>query len=214
MLSLLAACAIAAAPPGADTTLAKIPMPEGGQEVAVLAGGCFWCLESDMDKLMGVVSTTSGYTAGKVVNPTYEQVGGGDTGHTEAVWVVYDPSIVSYAQVVDFFLHHIDPTDAGGQFCDRGTQYRTGIYPRDAKQEAAAKAAIEQLDASKVLLTKVATEVVAGQQFYSAENYHQDYYRANPTHYQRYRQGCGRDDKVAKIWARANASPAPATPGH
>lgn len=210
MLSLLAACAFAVAPPGADTTPAKIPMPQGGQEVAVLAGGCFWCLESDMDKLLGVVSTTSGYTGGTVVNPTYEQVGAGDTGHAEAVWVVYDPTIVTYAKVVDFFLHHVDPTDAGGQFCDRGSQYRTGIYPRDAAQEEVAKAAIAALDASKVLLTKVATEVKPGQQFYAAEVYHQDYYRANPTGYQRYRQGCGRDDKVAKIWARANGvAPAP-----
>jgi methionine-S-sulfoxide reductase len=210
MLALLAACALAGAPPGADTTIAKIPMPTGGQEVAVLAGGCFWCLESDMDKLMGVVSTTSGYVGGSVVNPTYEQVGAGDTGHTEAVWVVFDPAIVTYPQVLDWFLHHIDPTDAGGQFCDRGSQYRPGVYPRDAKQEEAAKAAITALDASKVLLTKVAAEVKPGQQFYAAEAYHQDYYRANPTHYLRYRQGCGRDDKVAKIWARANAAaPAP-----
>jgi peptide-methionine (S)-S-oxide reductase len=210
MLTLLTACALAGAPPGADTSIAKIPMPAGGQEVAVLAGGCFWCLESDMDKLLGVVSTTSGYTGGSVVNPTYEQVGNGDTGHTEAVWVVYDPAIVTYGQVLDYFLHHIDPTDAAGQFCDRGTQYRPGIYPRDAKQEAAAKAAVEALEASKVLLTKVATEVKPGQQFYGAEVYHQDFSRSNPTHYQRYRAGCGRDDKVAKIWARANgAAPVP-----
>jgi methionine-S-sulfoxide reductase len=208
MLALLAACALAGAPPGADATLAKIPLPVGSQEVAVLAGGCFWCLESDMDKLLGVISTTSGYVGGTVVNPTYEQVGTGQTGHTEAVWVVFDPSITTYGQVVDWFLRHIDPTDPGGQFCDRGSQYRTGIYPRDAKQEEAAKGAIAAIDAAKVLPAKVVTEVVAGQQFFAAEAYHQDYYRANPTHYQRYRQGCGRDDKVAKIWARAHA-PAP-----
>ncbi len=197
------ACVSSAAPPGADTTLAAVPAPEPGQEVAVLAGGCFWCLESDMDKLLGVVSTTSGFAGGKSEHPTYDQVGRGGTGHIEAVYVVYDPQIVTYLQVLDWFWHHVDPTDPGGQFCDRGEQYTTAIFPQTDGQLAAANASKEALVASGVLPGKVATTIVAGQKFWPAETYHQDYSRKNPGHYLSYRQGCGRDDKVAKIWAKA-----------
>lgn len=203
------ACTSVAAPPGADTTLATVPAPAAGQEVAVLAGGCFWCLESDMDKLLGVVSTTSGFAGGKSEHPTYDQVGRGGTGHIEAVYVVYDPQIVTYLQVLDWFWKHVDPTDPGGQFCDRGEQYTTAIFPQTDGQLTAANASKQALEASGVLPAKVATTVVAGQRFWPAENYHQDFSRKDPGRYQSYRQGCGRDDKVAKIWAKARqATPA------
>lgn len=199
---LFACASFGAAPPGADVTPATVPTVEKNQEVAVLAGGCFWCLEADMDKLMGVISTTSGFAGGPEQNPTYEQVSQGDTGHTESVFVVYDPQIVTYLQVLDWYWHHVDPTDAGGQFCDRGKQYRTAIFPQNDGQLAAAKASLQAITDSGVLPGPIVTEVVAGQTFWPAEKYHQDFARTDPTHYQRYRTGCGRDDKVAKVWTK------------
>ncbi|MCA9489278.1 MAG: peptide-methionine (S)-S-oxide reductase MsrA [Myxococcales bacterium] len=208
-LGLFACISSAAPPPGADVTPAVVPTPEKDQEVAVLAGGCFWCLEADMDKLMGVVSTTSGFAGGPEEHPTYEQVAHGDTGHTEAVYVVYDPQIVTYLQVLDWYWHHIDPTDAGGQFCDRGKQYRTAIFPQNDGQLAAAKASLQTVTDSAVLSGAVVTEIVGGQTFWPAEKYHQDYSQTNAMHYQRYRTGCGRDDKVAKVWAKMLRQPQP-----
>lgn len=185
-----------------DETPAAVPVPTAGQAVAVLAGGCFWCLESDLDHLPGIVATTSGYIAGKADKPTYYQVGAGGTGHTEAVHVVYDTSKLTYDQVLDFFWHHIDPTDAGGQFCDRGDQYRPGIYPVDPAQLAAAEKSRAALEASKALPAPLATEIKSGQTFWPAETYHQDYWKKEPESYQRYRTGCGRDARVAKLWGK------------
>jgi methionine-S-sulfoxide reductase len=209
MLPFLLATACAA-PPGADTRIAPVPLPKPGQEAALFAGGCFWCLEADMDKLLGVVSTTSGFAGGTDPNPTYDTVGHvklapGEVSHTEAVWVVYDPSIVTYAKVLDWFLKHVDPTDAGGQFCDRGEQYRPAIFPQNDGQAGLAQNAVAALDASAILPAKVALQVVPGQTFHAAENYHQDFAVRNQAHYQAYRAGCGRDDKVAKVWAKALA---------
>lgn len=216
LLALLApACAGGGAAP-ADTTPATpasdaaapnpnapapIPDAQPGQAVAVLAGGCFWCLEADFDKLNGVVHTTSGYAGGATDNPTYREIGTGSTGHAEVVRVVYDAGVLSYDDVVDYFLRHIDPTDGDGQFCDRGNQYRSAIFPVDDTQRVTAQAAIDALSASGVLPGPVATKVEPTATFTAAENYHQDYTTKNPTRYYSYRMGCGRDAKVAKVWA-------------
>jgi peptide-methionine (S)-S-oxide reductase len=159
-----------------------------------------------MDKLLGVIATTSGFAGGKTQNPTYDQVGHHDTGHLEVVHVIYDPQIVTYGQVLDWFLHHVDPTDGGGQFCDRGEQYSTAIFPQDASQAAIAKQVLDAVTASAVLPAPVQTKILEGHRFWPAEVYHQDFSRKNPQHYLSYRQGCGRDDKVAKIWAKARGT--------
>lgn len=196
--SLWFACAASVAPAGlSEDAPAPIPAPAAGQEVAVLAGGCFWCLESDLDHVEGVIATTSGYAGGNIANPGYHLVGAGVTGHAEVVHVVFDPAKLPYEELLDFFFHHIDPTDAGGQFCDRGSQYRSAVFAQDDAQLAVAtrvKAAVEQK------LGPIATEVVVEPTFYAAENYHQDFWRTNPTRYQSYRQGCGRDARVAQVW--------------
>jgi len=203
MIALTLIAAACAGTPTHDTTMAPVPAAAPGQEVAVLAGGCFWCLEADLDKLPGVISTTSGYAGGGKVAPTYEEVGRGATGHAESVRVVFDPKVVSYDALLDYFWHHVDPTDAGGQFCDRGNQYRTGIYPVDAAQQATAEASKKELQASGVLPGPVVTEVTGGQTFYPAEVYHQDFHDTTPGRYQSYRMGCGRDRRVAEVWAKA-----------
>jgi peptide-methionine (S)-S-oxide reductase len=170
------------------------------QAVAVFAGGCFWCSESDFDKLPGVLSTTSGYTGGKLLNPTYKQVSAGGTGHIEALRVVYDPSKVSYAKLVSHLFQTIDPLDGGGQFCDRGDHYRAAIFaanPAEQRIAAAAKAR-----AAAVLKKPVATLILPAAKFYPAEDYHQDYYKKNPVKYKYYRTSCGRDAQVKKVWGR------------
>ncbi len=166
---------------------------------AVFAGGCFWCLEADFDKLPGVIATESGYTAGKTPNPTYQQVSAGGTGHTEAVRVSYDPAKVSYQQLVDYFWRHIDPTVKDRQFCDVGAQYRSGIYwQNEAERKIATAGRDALLKSGKV--KRVLTEIAAASAFYPAEEYHQDYYTKNPIRYAYYRNGCGRDARVQEIW--------------
>ena len=190
------------------------PKPSGSQSVhadaelsrAVFAGGCFWCVESDFDKVEGVVRTTSGYTGGRVDHPTYKQVTRGGTGHYEAVEVVYDPDVVSYDYLVDYFFRHVDPTDAGGQFCDRGDSYRTAVFAADDAQEEAAKAEIEMIEASGVLAAPIVTPVLKLDAFWPAEAYHQDYYTKNPLRYRFYRTSCGRDKRVAQVWSELKAS--------
>jgi len=179
-----------------EAAVAKNDPP--GTEVAIVAGGCFWCIESDLEKLEGVVSVTSGYTGGPEVGPTYEQVSDHKTGHTEAVRVVFDPKKVSYEKVIDFFFRHIDPTQANGQFCDHGPQYRSGVFFLDATQKAAAekvKAAI-----APSLRARVVTEITAAGPFWIAEAYHQDFYKKSPERYQSYRRGCGRDARVQQLF--------------
>ena len=166
---------------------------------AIFAGGCFWCIEADFEKLPGVFGAQSGYTGGKTLNPTYKTIGGGDTGHTEAVRITYDPSKVTYATLLEFFWRHIDPTVKDQQFCDVGNQYRSAIYYDNEDQRAvieASKAAI--LKAGKVKV--IHTEIAKATTFYVAEDYHQDYYKKNPVRYNYYRNGCGRDARVAQIW--------------
>jgi peptide-methionine (S)-S-oxide reductase len=210
LLALLAiGCADAAprssAPPPSADDHAPAPIPPLGpdQAEAILAGGCFWCLESDFDKLEGVLHTTSGYAGGHTPDPTYARIGRGDTGHAEVVRVVYDTRKLDYAQVIDWFLRHVDPTDAGGQFCDRGSQYRSAIFPVDEAQRAVAQKALDDLSASGVLPGPVATRVEPTAPFTAAENYHQDFHDTNPARYYPYRLGCGRDARVAAVWAAA-----------
>ncbi len=167
---------------------------------ATFAGGCFWCVESDFDKLDGVISTTSGYTGGTVANPSYEQVSGKRTGHAEAVQVVYDPRKLSYERLLEHYWHNIDPTVKDQQFCDHGSPYRTVIFAHDAAQLKAAEASRAALEKNKPFTQPIVTEIVMAGPFYAAEEYHQDYYRKNPIRYQYYRSGCGRDARLKEIW--------------
>jgi peptide-methionine (S)-S-oxide reductase len=167
-------------------------------ETAIFAGGCFWCVESDFDHVPGVLRTTSGYTGGHLANPTYGQVSHGGTGHYESVRVTYDPSRVSYEQLLTVFWHSVDPTDAGGQFCDRGASYRTAVFARGAAQRQAAQASKQA--AQKELGRKIVTPIVNAGPFYPAEEYHQNYYKKNPLKYRYYRWSCGRNARVREVW--------------
>lgn len=188
---LLGATLMAAEPPASDKTT-----------TAVFAGGCFWCMEPPYDELAGVVTTTSGYTGGRKLNPTYQEVSAGGTGHFEAVQIAYDPAKVSYEKLLEVFWRNVDPLDGGGQFCDRGDSYKTAIFYRNEEQKRLAeqsKAAIEQR-----LGRKVATEILPAATFYAAEDYHQDYYKKNPIRYKYYRYSCGRDQRLEKLWGAEN----------
>ena len=167
---------------------------------ALFAGGCFWCMEPPFDKVDGVVATVSGYTGGPEANPKYKQVASGLTGHTEAVLIVYDPSKVDYGQLVEVFWKTHDPTDTGGQFVDRGPQYRPGIYPYDAAQKETATKSRDALDASGRFSKPVALEIKDATTFWPAEEYHQDFYKKDPNHYKRYRSGSGRDQFIDRVW--------------
>ncbi len=177
-----------------------------GTEKAVFAGGCFWCMEAPFAKIDGVTDVTVGYAGGKKVNPTYEEVSSGETGHAEAVQVTYDPAKVSYDKLLDAFWMSMDPTDAGGQFYDRGTQYRTAIFYTSEEQKKTALASKEKLDKSGKLKAKIVTEVTAASKFYPAEDYHQHYYQKNPIRYGYYRSHSGRDQFIEKIWGKAAAA--------
>ncbi|WP_279481201.1 peptide-methionine (S)-S-oxide reductase MsrA [Aureimonas sp. SK2] len=165
---------------------------------AILAGGCFWSMETDLDRVPGVTETISGYTGGHLKNPTYQDVITETTGHYEAVKVTYDPAKISYDQLLQAYWHSIDPTDAGGQFCDRGDSYRTAVFAMNDAQRKAADASKSAVQ--KELGRTVATAVLPAAQFYPAEDYHQDYAQKNPGHYKRYRIGCGRDAAVKAVW--------------
>ncbi len=167
---------------------------------ATFAGGCFWCVEADFDKLPGVLSTTSGYIGGNVANPTYQQVSAHTTGHAEAVEIVYDPAKVSYEQLLAHYWRNIDPTTKDRQFCDAGTPYRSAIFTHGEPQLAAARASLAALEKSKPFKEPIVTQIVAASTFYAAEAYHQDYYKKNPVRYKYYRSGCGRDARLAQLW--------------
>ncbi len=169
------------------------------QVEAIFAGGCFWCVEADFEKLQGVIEAVSGYTGGHVKNPSYKQVSHGGTGHYEAVKIIYDPSKISYEKLLDYYWRHIDPTDAGGQFCDRGHSYKTAIFATP-KQLKIAQNSKQKLQDSHVLKQKVVTKILPASKFYEAEKYHQDYYKKNPLRYTYYRKSCGRDKRIAKVW--------------
>jgi peptide-methionine (S)-S-oxide reductase len=169
-------------------------------ESATFAGGCFWCMEAPFDKLPGVISVTSGYTGGRLKNPTYEQVSSGGTGHAEAVQVVFDPAKTSYAKLLDVFWHNIDPTVRDRQFCDVGNQYRSGIFYHSEDQRRTALQSKGALDKSKPFREGIVTEITAAGDFYAAEEYHQKYYKKNPLRYKYYRNGCGRDRRLNELW--------------
>lgn len=171
-------------------------------EQATFAGGCFWCIEAPFDKLEGVVSAVSGYTGGEIRNPTYGQVSSGSTRHIEAVLVTYDPAVITYAQLLDVYWKQFDPTDAGGSFYDRGHQYSSAIFYHDETQKQLAEASKEALEKSGRFSAPIVTPIRPVEIFYTAEEYHQDYYRKNPAHYNRYRKGSGRDRFIEKTWGR------------
>jgi len=170
---------------------------------ATFAGGCFWCMEAPFDKLPGVIATTSGYTGGRVKNPTYEQVSAGRTGHAEVVQVLYDPAKIGYAQLLEVFWHNIDPLARDAQFCDRGSQYRSAIYYHDEEQKRLAEESKRALEASGRFKQPIVTEIAPAGEFYPAEAYHQDFYRTNPARYRQYRFGCGRDRRLKELWGEA-----------
>lgn len=175
----------------------------GQTAVAIFAGGCFWCTEADFDKVTGVLGTTSGYIGGKVENPTYYQVSAGTTGHTEAVEIRYDPAKVTYRQLVEKFWRTIDPLAKDRQFCDVGSQYRTGIFYRTEEERKIAEATKQQVEAQ--LKKKVETEISPATAFYAAEDYHQDFHLKNATKYKFYRWNCGRDQRLDELWGKAEA---------
>ena len=170
---------------------------------ATFAGGCFWCMEAPFDVLPGVISTTSGYIGGTKKNPTYQEVSSGRTGHAEAVQVVYDPKKISYDKLLEVFWRNIDPTVKDQQFCDVGSQYRTGIFYHDEVQKKAAEASKAVLQKSKPFKGDLLTEITAATEFTPAEDYHQDFYIKNPTRYKFYRAGCGRDSRLKELWGAA-----------
>jgi peptide methionine sulfoxide reductase msrA/msrB len=169
---------------------------------ATFAGGCFWCTESDFEKLPGVVKVISGYTGGNKENPTYGEVSSGTTGHVEAVQVYYDPAKITYEELLDYFWKHVDPTDAGGQFVDRGSQYRSVIFYHDEDQKRLAEKSKETLSKSGKFNKPIVTEILRFSKFYEAEDYHQDYYKTHSLKYKFYRYGSGRDQFLEKVWGK------------
>lgn len=203
-LLLVAGCSQAA------STTGKAAPADGaaaGTQKAIFAGGCFWCSESDFEKLPGVISAVSGYTGGHTKNVKYEDTHDGSTGHTEAVEVVFDPKTVTYAQLVDHFFMNHDPFNGDGQFCDGGNQYRPGIFYLDEAQKAAAITVRDTIQ--KRFDVPFRTEITQAGVFWLAEDYHQDYYKKNPLRYKLYRSRCGRDDRIGQIWQAAKPVPAP-----
>lgn len=174
----------------------------GGKNIekATFAGGCFWCMEPPFEKLDGVVEVISGYSGGHKANPTYEEVSSGITGHYEAIQITYDPEKVSYGQLLDTFWRNIDPTDAGGSFVDRGQQYGSAIFYHDEEQKRIAEESKKRLEESKAFDKPIVTKILKFVKFYSAEDYHQDYYKKNPIRYKFYRAGSGRDNFLKKVW--------------
>ena len=167
---------------------------------ATFAGGCFWCMEEAFEKVDGVSSVVSGYAGGTKANPTYKEVSSGGTGHTEAVEVIYDPGSVTYGELLEVFWRNIDPTDGSGQFCDKGSQYRSAIFYRDEEQKRLIEESRQSLEKSKPFDAAIVTEIVPASMFYPAEDYHQDYYKRNPIRYRYYKYGCGRAKRLEALW--------------
>ena len=171
-------------------------------EKATFAGGCFWCVEEALDKVEGVVSTTSGYIGGRTKNPTYEDVSAGGTGHAEAVEILYDPAKVAYAGILDVFWRNIDPTQPNAQFCDHGNQYRSAIFYHDETQKRLAAESKKALEKSKPFAGAIVTEIVPASEFYAAEEYHQNFYEKNQVRYKVYKYGCGRAQRLQELWGK------------
>ena len=170
-------------------------------ETAVLAGGCFWCLEHDLEHLPGVVEATSGYSGGHVDQPTYRQVSSETTGHQEVVEVRFDPARISYSTLLRSYWRNVDPLDGGGQFCDRGNSYRAAVFVENAEERAEVERQFQSIDAAGILPAPIVTQVRDEVAFYPAEKYHQNYYQKNPARYKLYRVGCGRDKRVKEVWS-------------
>jgi peptide-methionine (S)-S-oxide reductase len=185
---------------GGAAFIAAAAVARAETATAIFAGGCFWCMEKPFDVIDGVKSTTSGYIGGRVSNPTYEQVSEGTTGHAEAVKVEYDPQKVSYDTLLYVFWRNVDPLTPNAQFCDRGTQYRSAIFPVDEAQTAAAEASKAALESAKRFDKPIVTEIAKAGTFYPAEAYHQNYYRTNAVRYEFYRFNCGRDARLKQVW--------------
>jgi peptide methionine sulfoxide reductase msrA/msrB len=181
---------------------------ESSYPIATFAGGCFWCVESDFEKVDGVVKAISGYTGGDSPNPTYQEVSAGGTGHVEAVQVYYDPAIIPYKELLDVFWQHVDPTDSGGQFVDRGAQYRTAIFYHDEEQQRIAQTSKKELNDSGRFDKPVVTEIIEFSEFYKAEEYHQDYYKKSALRYKFYRYNSGRDQFLKRAWKDKGTQPA------
>ena len=194
----LAACSATA--PSAQTQNNTVEMSStASTDTAIFAGGCFWCVESDFEKLNGVIDVISGYTGGTTDKPTYKQVSYTETGHYEAGKVIFDPTKISYSELLEYYWVHIDPTDAYGQFCDKGSSYRSAIFARPDQLDAAKKSK-SIIEANKPFVEPIVTPILIAQTFYDAEDYHQDYYKKNPLRYKLYRSGCGRDGRVKELW--------------
>ncbi|MSR13993.1 MAG: peptide-methionine (S)-S-oxide reductase [Gammaproteobacteria bacterium] len=179
---------------------ATLPQPRADQQVATFAGGCFWCMEPPFDHLEGVSATTSGYISGRLKNPSYDQVSHEETGHAEAIQVLFDPDKVTYERLLEVFWRNIDPTALDYQFCDAGHQYRSAIFYHDAAQKAAAISSKQALEKDKPFAGGIVTEITAATEFYPTENYHQNYYLTNPVRYKFYRYNCGRDKRLNELW--------------
>ena len=189
LAKIMLACCIAVSPAALAAETAT----------AIFAGGCFWCIEADFEKLDGVIDVESGYIGGSTANPTYKQVSAGGTGHAEAVRVRYDPRRVGYEKLLDYFWRHIDPTVKDRQFCDIGSQYRSAIFYQNDAEKKLAQDSLRALEKSGKF-AHIYTEIVAAATFYPAEDYHQDYYKKNPVHYLFYRTSCGRNARVKSLW--------------
>ena len=184
----------------AISTLAATPQVSAEQQTMIAAGGCFWCVESDFEKLDGVIDVVSGYTGGHVANPSYQQVSSKKTGHYEAVKITFDDDIVSLRELTDYYWRTIDPTDAKGQFCDKGEPYRTGLFYQNEQQKEVFEASKAQVMQSKPFSADIVTEILPAKEFYLAEDYHQNYYTKNPLRYKFYRFNCGRDSRIEELW--------------
>jgi peptide-methionine (S)-S-oxide reductase len=209
-LSLIGCGAVTASPSApaqpkieAASTPAPAPAP-ANTATAIFAGGCFWCMEKPFDVISGVISTTSGYTGGRVDNPTYEMVGSGSTGHIEAVQIIYDPARVTYAQLLETYWKQVDPFDGEGQFCDKGDTYVPAIFVANPAEQTAAEASKANI-ATRFAGQTIAVRIIPAKTFWPAEDYHQDYYQKNPLRYSYYRNGCGRDARLRAVWGATSA---------
>jgi peptide-methionine (S)-S-oxide reductase len=209
--ALLAGTSLAGRPIQTRSHSGEGSLVQGSTATATFAGGCFWCMEHPFDHLPGVIAVTSGYTGGHTEHPSYEEVSAGGTGHAESVEIVYDPSKVTYEQLLAVFWHNIDPLTRDAQFCDHGSQYRSAIFYHDSTQRRLGEESKRQLEAAGRFRQPIVTEIVAATAFYPAEEYHQHYYRKNPIRYNFYRWDCGRDGRLRELWG-ASAPPAEAHP--
>ncbi len=192
--------------PRRDRNPAALPVPTAAQRVATFAGGCFWSMQKAFDGVAGVVSVTAGYAGGSQADPNYAEVETGKTGYAESVQVIYDPARISYEGLLDVYWHHIDPLTPNQAFCDRGPQYRSIIFYRDAEQRQLAEASKQALDKSHRFATPIVTAIQPATRFYPAEEYHQQFYKKNPERYQAYVIGCGRNERIKELWGDSKVS--------